>query len=324
MALLVFLTFLSLITNQYVPVWMTDAEASHMGDALGQVGKFKSDIDLQILAAQTAHQVRRHYIPVTTFSSVKLGVDGVPIFSSPTVGELTVNQTYSTWNVSFQYQVGAGNQTVPEINCDCGGSVRLHVFNRFYPQQTIAYENGALIRAQADGQVVRGEPGFQVLVSNTTQIDFTLVHLFGTGGVSGVGSESLSSRVVGVDLQEYVDVVTDVIVNYTGQYGPAWYGYFNATLGAAFGVTANDFATDPMAYQFSRVFLDGRLTITLLTPVYEFSLNWNPLIEAYTLEMTIFNDANDVDPDVLRVSAFRLLHAYANVAAGERGNQVGL
>ena len=33
MALLVFLTFMSLIVNQYVPVWMKDSEASHMGAA---------------------------------------------------------------------------------------------------------------------------------------------------------------------------------------------------------------------------------------------------------------------------------------------------
>src|SRR4030067_2868702 len=54
MALLVFLTFLSLITNQYVPVWMKDSEAGHMGEALGQIGEFKSDIDPQTPAAHTA------------------------------------------------------------------------------------------------------------------------------------------------------------------------------------------------------------------------------------------------------------------------------
>src|SRR5437867_8242758 len=41
MALLVFLTFLSLIVNQYVPVWMKDSEASHMNGALGQFGGLK-------------------------------------------------------------------------------------------------------------------------------------------------------------------------------------------------------------------------------------------------------------------------------------------
>src|SRR6059058_1762713 len=54
MALLVFLTFLSLIVNQYVPVWMKDSEASHMNGALGQFGGIKGAIDLQILAAQAA------------------------------------------------------------------------------------------------------------------------------------------------------------------------------------------------------------------------------------------------------------------------------
>src|SRR4030067_2659533 len=54
MALLVFLTFLSHITNQYVPVWMKDSEAGHMGEVHGQIGKNKRDIYHTILGAQTA------------------------------------------------------------------------------------------------------------------------------------------------------------------------------------------------------------------------------------------------------------------------------
>src|SRR6266550_1376643 len=54
MALLVFLTFLSVIVNQYVPIWMRDSEASHMNTALGQFGGIKGDIDLQMLAAQAS------------------------------------------------------------------------------------------------------------------------------------------------------------------------------------------------------------------------------------------------------------------------------
>ena len=92
MALLVFLTFLSLIVNQYVPVWMKDTEASHMSGAFGQFGTFKGSVDLQMLAALMAQNAGVHYIPITTFSPVTLGVDGVPIFSSPTQGELSVNQ----------------------------------------------------------------------------------------------------------------------------------------------------------------------------------------------------------------------------------------
>src|SRR5213592_2675950 len=75
MALLVFLTFLSLIVNQYVPVWMKDSEASHMNGALGQFGGIKGAIDLQILSAQAAQIAGTHYIPVTASSAVSRGVD---------------------------------------------------------------------------------------------------------------------------------------------------------------------------------------------------------------------------------------------------------
>ncbi len=36
MALLIFLSILSLITQQYVPVWMEDNEAYHMDEVKGQ------------------------------------------------------------------------------------------------------------------------------------------------------------------------------------------------------------------------------------------------------------------------------------------------
>src|SRR5207244_7048693 len=73
MALLVFLTFLSLIVNQYVPVWMKDSEASHMNGSLGQFGGIKGAIDLQILSAQAAQITGTHYIPVTASSAVSIG-----------------------------------------------------------------------------------------------------------------------------------------------------------------------------------------------------------------------------------------------------------
>src|SRR6266704_3673091 len=65
MALLVFLTFLSLIVNQYVPVWMKDSEASHMNGALGNFGSLKGAIDLQLLAAQAARNAGAISIPTT-------------------------------------------------------------------------------------------------------------------------------------------------------------------------------------------------------------------------------------------------------------------
>src|SRR3990172_4032419 len=84
MALLVFLTFLSLIVNQYVPAWMKESEAAHVNTVIGQFGNLKGAIDLQVLAAHSAANAGQIYIPVTATTAITLGVDGVPIFASST------------------------------------------------------------------------------------------------------------------------------------------------------------------------------------------------------------------------------------------------
>jgi len=105
MALLVFLTFLSLIVNQYVPVWMKDSEASHMNGALGQFGGIKGSIDLQVLAAQAAQIAGAHYIPVTASSAVSIGVDGVPIFAASTLGTIQSFPDAGPFTVQFDYLI---------------------------------------------------------------------------------------------------------------------------------------------------------------------------------------------------------------------------
>ena len=143
MALLVFLTFLSLIVNQYVPVWMKDSEASHMNGALGQFGGIKGAIDLQILAAQAAQIAGTHYIPVTASSAVSLGVDGVPIFAASTLGTIQSFPDAGPFIVTFNYQISGVSTPVREQS---NGSIELDVGNRYYVPQKIAYENGAIVR----------------------------------------------------------------------------------------------------------------------------------------------------------------------------------
>ena len=45
MSLLVFLTFMGMFTNQFVPVWMSDNESTHMATAITQMVGLKADID---------------------------------------------------------------------------------------------------------------------------------------------------------------------------------------------------------------------------------------------------------------------------------------
>src|SRR3989442_1926915 len=91
MALLVFLTFLSVIVNQYVPIWMRDSEASHLNTALGQFGGVKGDIDLQMLPAQASADAGPFHIPVTTAAAIHLRVGGCPSLYSPTPAPLELD-----------------------------------------------------------------------------------------------------------------------------------------------------------------------------------------------------------------------------------------
>src|SRR3990170_278917 len=175
MALLVFLTFLSLIVNQYVPVWMKDSEASHMSGAFGQMGTFKGNVDLQMLAALMAQNAGVHHVPITTFSPVTLGVDGIPIFAGATLGTLDSFPLQSPWTTQLAYNI-RGVST--KLNESSSGRIVLDVFNRYYLHQAIIYENGAVVRWQNDGQSIRANPTFEVeVVNNTVQVSWVQVSL---------------------------------------------------------------------------------------------------------------------------------------------------
>lgn len=321
MALLVFLTFLSLITNQYVPVWMEDAEAAHMGDALGQFGDLKTSIEIQMLVAQEAFINQRSYVPVTTFTSVKLGVDGVPIFAVPTIGDLRADEQASRWSVAFSYLAGSNSTMVSEANCDCGGSIRLQVFNRYYVPQNLAFENGAIVRAQVDGQIVKGEPLFSVFVEETSvQVDFRLVELlvFGSTGVTGFGTEGISSRLRSVNVDEYTDIQTPIDITARTVHGPAWYRFFNDTLSRAFGITLQYYATEQDESELRHIpgglgFVNHLLADN---PIYKVESVWDNTAQNYAFSVRFKRDVGGDSIVVLPIGAFRLLHAYVEVRLG--------
>src|SRR5205807_6982392 len=201
MALLVFLTFLSVIVNQYVPMWMRDSEASHMNSVLGQFGGVKGSIDLQMLAAQASLNAGTFQIPVTTATAVVLGVDGVPIFSTATQGSLSMAPDAGPFTLVFDYTLAGVRSRVSEQS---SGAVELNVDNRYFTPQRIAYENGAVIRYQADGQFLRVRPTFSVAnTNNALNISFALTSLYGKGIITGTTTEMVSTQLFAFDRQDY-------------------------------------------------------------------------------------------------------------------------
>ena len=313
MALLVFLTFLSLIVNQYVPVWMKDSESAHMNTALGQFGGLKGAIDLQILAAQIAQSAGLHYIPVTASSPVTLGLDGVPIFAAPTVGEMNVKPDEGAWTVAFYYDIRGVTTKVEE---SATGAVELNVGNRYFVPQKIVYENGAVIRSQLDGQTVRAQPVFEpTRINNSLDLSFQLVSLYGRGGVAGTSTEIVNSKLFGLDRQDYEDLESTIWINHTSAYGLAWYSFFNATLAKEFGITSGTFTRSPPTGNLLSLDFIGKIGSD---QVYRVRANYN----SQTTMWTVLVEVRDTGP--LPLGMFRLQHAYVTVGVGEGTEELPL
>ena len=298
MALLVFLTFLSLIVNQYVPVWMKDTESSHMDLALGQFGDIKSGIDFQSQVDLAGNTAWPHSTAVT------LGLDGFPIFAAPTNGVLTAipdspptSPVGSAFSVYFVYSIrGVPTRVVQNAS----GLIDLNVANRYFVPQHIVYQNGAVIRSQSDGQVVRAEPLFSASATSTNvTLFFELVNLYGTGSATGTSAEVVNTKVIAVNQQTYTGVVGQGIwINSTSPYGLAWYGFVNTTLGQTFKATG--------------VFARTPSSMTFTTAYYAVSETYNPVTQLYAFRLFVNN--GPLNP------VLTLVQAYVNVGVAAQSN----
>jgi len=321
MALLVFLTFLSLIVNQYVPVWMKDSEAAHMSGSFGQFGHLKSAIDFQILAATAAAQSGTQYVPVTTFAPITLGVDGVPIFAGPTTGDLTLFPDAAPWTVQFSYSINGVDTIATERSA---GKIFLDVHNRYFVPQQLTYESGAVIRSQVLGQAVRAEPSFAVTKTNLVTVGFTLVSLFGTGGATGTTTDGVTARLIGVDRQEYSAIRSSMWINHTSDFGPAWYEFFNETFSKAFGVTPEKFSPCPAPYCFTSAYVESHpALLRVATPYYDVRTTWSPSNRTYSLFVDVKNDWQNLSPLTLSIGAIVVQHAYVDAAVGAGVRDIG-
>jgi hypothetical protein len=239
MALLVFLAFMALITNNYVPAWMLDNERSHMNQSIDQFGELKGKVDGMINQQRvTGDNSMKMYAPIT------MGAQGVPLFASPTIGLLNyVPQGSNMTGVHVQFSYVSTTSTIP-VDVVGGGKVELYVPNRYYVQQWVGYENGAIIVKQEVGQTIRAYPNLDIAKEgNRINVAFTEVDLIGINQ-SRTGSDSVgfSLDLIYIDAQTYTaggDLKWHLTVTTT--YGEAWSSYFNETLAKAGLVPSTDY-----------------------------------------------------------------------------------
>ena len=234
MAILVFLSLMALITNSYVPAWMLDNEREHMNQVIDQFGELKGKVDSMVVQWTV-----RGGPSSNMYAPISLGSSGVPLFASPTIGILaTAPQDSSISAIEMTFDPD-GRGLLTDRG---GGKVELYCPNRYYVQQWLAYENGAIIMKQEDGQALRAYPG--LVFSNTSSgvnIQFTKIDIVGPGTiVSGSGSVGLNIEMVYVESETY-SLSGEWKLKLTTEYGEAWTTYLEGAFSQQGMVNGTDY-----------------------------------------------------------------------------------
>ncbi len=276
MALLVFLTFLTLFTNSYVPVWMIDNERSHMNQAMDQFGGVKGKVDdLVVMAQVTGRTDLNMYGPLT------LGANGIPVFASSTAGQLIYSPygaSNSSVTLNFTYSLNGRTFFMDDVS---GGMLQLYAPNRYYVQQWVAYENGAIIVKQLDGQVIRGVPSLQVVkngADSLLNVSWNQIALIGVNStLVGTSTAGINIDMIYLDSQIYSNGAagTNVTLKFRTLYGLAWTNYLNSYLSNVTNILPGD-------YQVTHYTNNDTVILRLFDTAY---FNYNKAIMQMTVNL---------------------------------------
>lgn len=214
---------LGMVVTFWVPAWGYDNEVAHSRATVNAFAQFKNALELQTLARDTNQTL------TTTFP---LGVGGVPLFGAETPGQLS-HQYLENGRVLFRANL---TDSTGAVNFSAAGSLEYVISNRYYVRQEMAYETGAVIVAQSDGETVRLSPPFNFdNGSQGIEVAMTLFSLEGaTGGATGVDSHTVSTTLTAADTRAFVfPPNTTLSFNLTTTFLDAWSGYFANTMDAS-------------------------------------------------------------------------------------------
>jgi len=232
-AIIIILTIFSTITTFWVPAWMKDREADHNQEVLEQFARLKATVELQILQSN---------IDIVMHTPVSLGIPGVPMLASTSKGTLSISTTSSYFNVkNGTCDWSSGDMTGTVIVSASGGSVEYASNNIEYVDQTLSYENGAIVLDQPPyGQVVLFGPQFSVdnSTGNVTVMVVVNSLLGESKSTSGSSTRSVCTKLLyvsgeGKNVKKFTPTQF-VELNFSTAYPEAWVEYFNKSLSKEF------------------------------------------------------------------------------------------
>jgi hypothetical protein len=238
------------IRVEYVPEWKIDAEKTHMNEVQEDMTELKSTADVISLLTTSNSNFSASGFPVTIPFS--MGGGEIPIFEpSKSSGTLSINKECCIMTIVPIRSSGTGSSQILEnatvINC---GGITYHSNNRKYLDQTLRYENGALILAQEEKSLMKQLPSFNIQETNNNYtVSIQVIKIIGKPDALSSNTD-LSLRLTGVsknvtynssdtgDIDSFnCTIITD--------YPDAWISYLNETAKNA----GLDYGTD---YEFER------------------------------------------------------------------------
>ncbi len=236
MSLMVFLTAMGMFTNQFVPVWMSDNESAHMTDAIQEFVGLKSQIDGVVV-----DYANSLLAPAPIFVPVTLSAQGIPVFAGPTAGILKFVPAsladYPWFNVTY-----ASDEYTVDSSTDgsAGGYLELYCPNRYYVEQKLIYEAGAVILNQSNGEFIIAGPQFSVTnyvggTSIARVVKLTQLDMLGINKtIGGMGSKGVNADLLYASTTAYNSSAgTDLTFTIVSQHGTAWEKYFNRQLNSS-------------------------------------------------------------------------------------------
>ncbi|MCX6666331.1 MAG: hypothetical protein NT038_09820 [Euryarchaeota archaeon] len=196
---------IAIIQTVYLPKWMEEREAEHMGVVADQFSQLKHSIDTLDASNSTT--------PIT--ASITLG--------SKELGFLPSSRAFGHLQLAENaFKITSGD--VYMFNTFTYSSQ-----NGYFLDQTYTYEAGALILSQTDGNVMLYTPPFTVnLVGTNVYLVWNCINLRSQGGTTSVGGYgNYPLRVSYADRVSEPPILPVSSIDITTSYPVLWKNYLN-------------------------------------------------------------------------------------------------
>ena len=214
-----FLSVLMIVQTTFIPNWMEQLEAEHMDEVGNQFAQLKYAVDIQSLVGE----YKGPNIP-KMFTSITLGSKEYPILrSSRAFGSLEIIPDFYAINITNDTAGYFANYSI--------GGIKYISKNSYFINQHFAFEAGAIILEQYEGNVMAIEPSIDIEHSvNNNIIAFNMTNLStnigGKPSVSGYGTYPVRTEFFGIES----NLITNIsAINIYTDHPYVWKSYINKT-----------------------------------------------------------------------------------------------